>query len=72
MTDVIAINRDKASKACAGAIYEFSQNLKALGYDSDFYAMKMMELSVFSAMVVSNLFKDMEEQDDEENVSVNN
>ena len=61
MKDVITINSDDASRACAKAIYEFSQNLKAQGYDSDFYAMKMMELAVFSAMVVSNLFKDEED-----------
>ena len=57
MKDVIVINRDEASKACAEAIHEFFQNVKA-PEDDMFHAMKMMELTVFSAMVVSKLFED--------------
>lgn len=61
MKDVITINNDDASRACAKAIHEFFQNLKESEYGEEFYAMKMMELTVFSAMVVSNLFKDEED-----------
>ena len=68
MKDVITINRDDASRACAKAI----KDLQIPDNDVEFYVLKLMELSVFGAMVVSNLFKDMEEQNDEENVSVNN
>lgn len=64
MKDVITINKDDASRACAKAIHEFFQNLNDSEYDEEFCAMTMMELSLFSAMVVSKLFEE-EEQNNE-------
>lgn len=58
MKDVITINRDDASRACAKAI----KDMQIPENDVEFYAVKLMELTVFSSMVVSNLFKDMEEE----------
>ena len=58
--DVILINSDDASRACAKAIHEFFQNFEDREDNSGFYAMKMMELTIFSAMVVSKLFEEEE------------
>ncbi len=61
--EVITINREEASRACAIAISEFIDKLKSSDDDAEFrtevYAMKMMEFTVFSAMVVSILFEDL-------------
>lgn len=59
---VIVINIDDASRTCAKAIHEFFQNFKAPEDDGMSYAMKMMELTMFSAMVVSNLFEEEEHE----------
>ena len=58
MKDVIVINREDATRACAKAI----QDMQIPEDNVEFYAVRLMEFTMFSAMVVSNLFKDMEEQ----------
>lgn len=58
MRDVIVINRDDASRACAKAINDLTNKLKTEKFEADFIAMRMMELTVFSAMIVSALFED--------------
>jgi hypothetical protein len=62
--DAILINRDDASRACSKAVHEFFQAMKDQEFDEMACAMKMMELTLFSAMVVSKLFSE-EEQDNE-------
>ena len=67
MTDVIVINREDASRACAKAINEYCDKLEnsenSAEVSTEFYAMKMMECAVFSAMVVSKLFDEEENND---------
>ena len=64
MKEVITINRDDAYRACADAIMEFADQLRNskdhAEFNIDFYAMKMMEMSAFSAMVISKLFEEEE------------
>lgn len=64
MKDVILINRDDASRACAKAIHEMFEHLNFPEDQQEFSAMKMMELTVFSAMIVSKLFDEEEENDE--------
>ncbi len=56
MNDVIVINRDDASRACAKAVREMLDHLDVPEEHKEFHAIKIMELTVFSAMIVSKLF----------------
>lgn len=58
MKDVIVINRDEASKACAEAVEEMLEHLNIPEDNPGTYALKLMELTILSAMIVSNLFEE--------------